>query len=96
MDKKTLLDKTALPQQEEKQDEDRLLKLAEKFADFVTKKKDPLPLVEDVTDVMPKEPHALHDERETRLREGISAVSQPPGTNPQSVGTDNLATESQS
>jgi len=95
MDKKTLLDKTALPQQEEKQDEDRLLKLAEKFADFVTKKKDPLPLVEDVTDVMPKEPNAIHDERETRLRERVPAVSQTSGTNPQSVGTNDLATESQ-
>lgn len=42
LDKRAMLDKAAAPQQEEKQDEDRLLKLAEKFAEFVTKKKDPL------------------------------------------------------
>lgn len=96
MDKKTLLDKAAAPQQEEKQDEDRLLKLAEKFADFVTKKKD-LPLVEDITDIVPKpmeNEHALHDQREEGLRERVRAVSQPSGTDTQPVGTDNAETPS--
>jgi hypothetical protein len=42
MDKKQILDKTAIPVQEEQKDEDRLLKLAEKFATFVTQKKQPI------------------------------------------------------
>lgn len=122
MDKKSLLDKTALPQQEEKQDEDRLLKLAEKFADFVTKKKDPRIIdAEDVeikqdnseaesqahnlevlgsspspATILEESPHALHDQRKTGLQERVPVVPQSPGTNSQSVGTDYIATESQS
>ena len=95
MDKKSLLDKTALPQQEEKHDDDRLLKLAEKFAHFVTKQKEPLPLAEDVTDVMPKEHNAIHDQREEGLREGISPIPQSSGADSQSIGTDHIETESQ-
>ena len=53
LDKRAMLDKAAAPKQEEKQDEDRLLKLAEKFAEFVTKKKDPL--IIDAEDVIPRD-----------------------------------------
>lgn len=52
MDKKAVLEKAAAPVQEEQKDEDRLLKLAEKFADFVTQKNKP---VIEVTDVIIKE-----------------------------------------
>jgi len=52
MDKKAVLEKAAAPATVEQKDEDRLLKLAEKFAEFVTKKKD---VVIDVTDVQEKQ-----------------------------------------
>ena len=116
MDKRTMLDKAAAPKQEEKQDEDRLLKLAEKFADFVTKKKEPLTIdAEDIEikqdnseaesqahnlEVLGSSPspatiledsYALHDERETGLREGIPPVSQQGGAETQQVGTDSVA-----
>lgn len=73
MDKKSLLDKTALPQQEEKHDDDRLLKLAEKFAHFVTKQKEPLPLAEDITDIVVKEVsnEDMQSLPETEVKTGI-------------------------
>lgn len=90
MDKKALLDKTAVPAQEEQKDEDRLLKLAEKFADFVTKKKEPLPMAE-VVDVEVKEQDAVHEEWEEGLQTGERAVQQPSGTDQSSVGTHDAA-----
>ena len=64
MDKKAVLEKAAAPVQEEQKDEDRLLKLAEKFADFVTQKNKP---VIEVTDVIIKEQdNALHEEAISR------------------------------
>ena len=88
MDKKAFLDKTAVPAQEEQKDEDRLLKLAEKFADFVTKKKD---VVIDVSDVEIKEQDAVHEEWEEGLQTGERAVQQPSGTDQSSVGTHDAA-----
>jgi hypothetical protein len=90
MDKKAILDKTALPVQEEQKDEDRLLKLAEKFADFVTKKKEPLPMAE-VVDVEIKDSYAVHEEWEEGLQEGERAVQQPSGTDQSTVGTHDVA-----
>lgn len=90
MDKKQLLDKAATPAQEEQKDEDRLLKLAEKFADFVTKKKEPLPMAE-VVDVEIKEQDAIHEEWETGLQTGERAVQQPSGTDQSSLGTHDVA-----
>ena len=93
MDKKALLDKTAVPALEEKKDEDRLLKLAEKFADFVTKKNKP---VIDVTDVTVKdEENALHEERETGLQDGVREVPLDSGTEAQSLGEDGASEGSQ-
>ena len=88
MDKKAILDKTATPAQEEQKDEDRLLKLAEKFADFVTKKKD---VVIDVSDVEVKESHAVHEEWEEGLQTRERAVQQSSGTDQSTVGTHNVA-----
>ena len=100
LDKRAMLDKAAAPQQEEKQDEDRLLKLAEKFAEFVTKKKDPL--IIDAEDIVVKEQssttendNALHDQREEGLREGIREVPQPSRTDTQSVGENHPTETSQ-
>lgn len=74
MDKKAVLEKAAAPVQEEQKDEDRLLKLAEKFADFVTQKNKP---VIEVTDVIIKEQdNALHEERKTGLQDGVREVPQ--------------------
>ena len=67
MDKKDLLEKKSGPVQAEEQDDERLLKLAEKFANFVTQKtqKEVLPVVEDISDVEPKEESdAIHEERQ--------------------------------
>lgn len=65
MDKKAIIEKAATPAQEEQKDEDRLLKLAEKFADFVTQKNKP---VIEVTDVIIKEDtNAIHEERKAGL-----------------------------
>lgn len=94
-----------------------MLKLAEKFADFVNKKKEPLVIdAEDVTiktqdtseadrqahnledegsspsPATKDDIYALHDQRETGLREGIPPVSQQGGAEAQQVGTDS-ATE---
>jgi len=76
MDKKQLLDKAAAPAQEEQKDEDRLLKLAEKFADFVTKKKEPLPMAE-VVDVEIKDSYAVHEE-EISISTSTNADNQSP------------------
>lgn len=98
MDKRSLLDKAAAPQQEEQQDEDRLLKLAEKFADFVNKKKD-TPVIVDVTDVTIKtnteNDSAVHDQWTSGLREGVPAVPQQGGAEAQSFSQDHLAERSQ-
>lgn len=51
MDKKAVLEKAAAPVQEEQKDEDRLLKLAEKFADFVTQKNKPVIEVTDIIEI---------------------------------------------
>ena len=61
MDKRQMIEKASVPAQIEQKDEDRLLKLAEKFADFVTKKKD---VVIDVSDVEIKD--AVHEEADAR------------------------------
>ena len=71
----------------------RLLKLAEKFADFVTKKNKP---VIDVTDVTVKdEENALHEERETGLQDGVREVPLDTGTEAQSLGEDGASEGSQ-
>jgi len=67
IDRKALLDKTGPAVATEQGDDERLLKLAEKFATFVTQKldkpKEELELVEDIT---PKEDtDAVHDQRKT-------------------------------
>ena len=67
MDKKAVLEKAAAPVQEEQKDEDRLLKLAEKFADFVTQKNKPVIEVTDVVEI--KENNALHEERKEGLQD---------------------------
>jgi len=89
MDKRQILEKAATPAQEEKKDDDRLMKLAEKFADFVSQKNKP---VIEVTDVIIKENHnAVYEERETGLQEGVRSVPFDSGTAQESVGTDNAA-----
>ena len=66
MDKKKLLDKDATDGPQEQQDDDRLLKLAEKFASFVQNKIDKpaeiLEVLQDVSDVEEKN-NAIYDER---------------------------------
>lgn len=121
MDKKAMLDKAVVPQQEETTDDNKLEKLAEKFAAFVNKKLDKEPEVIDVQDIeiktqdnsevegqahnlevvgsIPtpatnniKDDHALYDEWEEGLREGIQAVPQSSRAETQQVG-ENSATE---
>ena len=53
MSKRDILEKAAKPQEEQQQDEDRLLKLAEKFATFVTQKNKPVIEVTDVIEIEP-------------------------------------------
>lgn len=66
MDKKAMLEKAVSPVQEQEQDENKLEKLAEKFASFVLKKTEKEPVVIDISDVEVKETtHALHEGRET-------------------------------
>lgn len=91
MDKKTVLEKAAAPLAVEQKDDDRLLKLAEKFADFVNKKREPVPLAERVdvedsvftedTPITVEEKHnAIHEEREEGLQTGEPPVQQQTGT----------------
>ena|SRR3990167_6812432 len=58
MDRQKVLDKATVPLSHEEQNDDKLLKLAEKFAAFVTQKidhKETLEVVEDISDVEAKE-----------------------------------------
>ena len=83
MDKRAILDKVVAPQQEEKQDEDRLLKLAEKFADFVNKKKEPL--VIDAEDVTIKTQDTSEADRQAHNLEDEGS-SPSPATNTEETG----------
>ena len=83
MDKRQLIEKASVPAQIEQKDEDRLMKLAEKFADFVTKKKD---VVIDVSDVEIKD--AVYEERKEGLQDGIREVSLDSGTAEEPVRTN--------
>lgn len=94
MDKKKLLDKEATDGPQEQQDDDRLLKLAEKFASFVQNKIEKPVEIIDVEDVEIKEPHAIHDERETGLQERERAVQLEAGSAPRTVGADSVASSS--
>jgi transposase-like protein len=95
MDKKKILEKASEPAEQEVKDDERLLKLAEKFANFVTQKKEPLPQVE-VIDVEVKEPtSAVHEEWEEGLQDGVREVPQSSGTNQESDRADNAAPTSQ-
>lgn len=119
LDKKAMLDKAAVPQQQETTDDNKLDKLAEKFAAFVNKKLEKEPEVIDVQDieiktqdtsVVDSQVHtledggsnpspatnqgdslAIHDEWETRLREGVQVVSQPSGAETHEVGENSAA-----
>jgi len=95
MDKRTMLEKAAAPQMEMTQDENKLEKLAEKFASFVLKKTEPV--VVDVTDVTIKteNEHALHEERETRLSSRIHAVPGESHSETHEVGEDGFAEKSE-
>jgi transposase-like protein len=95
MDKKKLLEKDSEPAEQEVKDDERLLKLAEKFANFVTQKKDPVPMAE-VIDVEVKEPtSAIHEEWEEGLQDGVREVPQSSGTDSQPVGEDLSAPSSE-
>jgi transposase-like protein len=92
MDKRTMLEKAAAPIQEQLPEDNKLEKLAEKFASFVLKQTEQPPVIVDVTDVTVKEPHAIHDTREEGLQEGVRAVPQPSSTETQQV-SENSPTE---
>jgi transposase-like protein len=97
MDKKKLLDKEATDGPQEQQDDDRLLKLAEKFASFVQNKIDKpaeiLEVLQDVSDVEEKN-NAIYDERETGLQERERAVQLEAGSAPRTVGENSVASSS--
>jgi len=86
MDKKAVLDKAAAPREEETRDDERLFKLAEKFATFVTNTKPPV--IINVEDVEIKD--ALHDQRETGLQEGIREIPLEARAETQQVRTDDI------
>lgn len=88
MDKRTMLEKAAAPIQEQLPEDNKLEKLAEKFASFVLKQTEQPPVIVDVTDVTVKETHAIHDEREEGLREGVPAVPQQSPAEAQQVSED--------
>jgi hypothetical protein len=96
MYKKKLLDKEALEGPQEQQDDDRLLKLAEKFASLVTAKTEKPVEIIDVEDVQIKENNdALHDQRETGLQEGEREVQLQARDSESSLGTDGTPSSSQ-
>jgi hypothetical protein len=95
MDKKKLLDKEALDGPQEQQDDDRLLKLAEKFASLVTAKTEKPVEIIDVEDVQIKEEdNAIYDQREEGLQEGEREIQLETGDNQSSLGTDSASSSS--
>jgi len=95
MDKKKLLDKEALEGPQEQQDDDRLLKLAEKFASLVQAKTEKPVEIIDVEDVEIKEENdALHDQRQEGLQEGEREVQLETRDSPREVGTNSAASSS--
>jgi hypothetical protein len=95
MDKKKLLDKEALEGPQEQQDDDRLLKLAEKFASLVQAKTEKPVEIIDVEDVEIKENEdALHDQRQEGLQEGEREVQLETRDSPREVGTDSAPSSS--
>jgi hypothetical protein len=94
MDKKKLLDKEALEGPQEQQDDDRLLKLAEKFASLVQAKTEKPVEIIDVEDVEIKEQHAIHDQWETGLQEGEREVQLQARDSTSSLGTDGAPSSS--
>jgi len=96
MQRRDVLDKTAISGPVEEQNDDKLLKLAEKFAAFVTdkmeKKPEVLEMVEDITDLEVKgEDNAVHEKREEGLQTGERSVQQQTGTDQETIGTDSVA-----
>jgi len=107
MDKKKLLDKEALEGPQEQQDDDRLLKLAEKFASLVQAKTEKPVEIIDVEDVEIKEAgltpsssdieenqNAIHDQWETGLQEGERKVQLQARDSSSSLGTDGAPSSS--
>lgn len=80
MDKKQLLDKAAAPIQEEQKDEDRLLRLAEKFATFVTQKKQSV--IIDAEDIEIKQDNSEAESQAHNLE--VEGSSPSPATNQES------------
>jgi hypothetical protein len=107
MDKKKLLDKEALEGPQEQQDDDRLLKLAEKFASLVQAKTEKPVEIIDVEDVQIKEAgltpssldieekqNAIHDQRQEGLQEGEREVQLQARDSESSLGTDSAPSSS--
>jgi hypothetical protein len=97
MEKREHLDKKAINGPVEEQNDEKLLKLAEKFAAFVTNKieqKEVLEMVEDITDIEVND-NALHDQRQTGLQEREPTIQLEAGTNQGEVRTDSVAPGSQ-
>lgn len=90
IDRKTILDKTTKEGPTEAKNEDKLEKLAEKFAEIATKtieKKYNKARTIDVLDVEEVR-HAVHEEREEGLQNRVPEISFEAGTNQESYGTD--------
>lgn len=85
----------SMPQASDEQVADKLIKLAEKFAELAGAKRQEENTI-DVDDVVVKEnEHAVHEEREARLQEGVREISLDPGTTEKSLGTDSGEAEVQ-
>jgi hypothetical protein len=94
MDKREKLEKATISGPTEQQDENKLDKLAERFAQFVNKKLEGKNT--QIIDVEVKETgNALHEERETRLQDGIREIPLEAGTAEESVGADNPPQQSE-
>jgi len=107
MDKKKILDKEALEGPQEQQDDDRLLKLAEKFASLVQAKTEKPVEIIDVEDVEIKEAgltpsssdieenqNAIHDKWTPGLQEGEREVQLQARDSSSSLGTDSAPSSS--
>lgn len=89
MDKREKLEKTVVGgSNDEQQDDGRLEKLAEKFAQFVNKKLEGKST--EIIDIEVKE-HAIYEEREERLQTGKRLIQQQTGTTEEQIGTDSVA-----
>lgn len=78
MDKKAVLEKSVVAPEQEQTDEQRLLRLAEKFADMVNKKKEKV-VLEDITDVEIKQDNSEAESKAHNLE--VLGSNPSPATN---------------